>query len=72
MALIVLVSVAVPARAESAALLLQKAAYQEETVGDVDAAIEIYEQIISAAEAARRSYLSVSQSSVNAAKVIFP
>jgi len=50
---ILLLSAAAPVRAESAAPSLQKAAYQEETVGDLDAAIEIYEQILSAAEASR-------------------
>lgn len=51
--LILAAAVAAGGRAESALLQLQEASYQEETVGDLDAAIEIYEQIISAAEASR-------------------
>ncbi len=42
------------AAAESASVLLEKGIYYEETVGDLDAAIKIYEQIAADAEANRR------------------
>ncbi len=41
------------ARAESAAVLLEKGVYAEETAGDLDGAIKIYEQIVADAQAAR-------------------
>jgi hypothetical protein len=41
------------ALAEQASVLLEKAVYTEETVGDVDAAIGIYEQVIEAEDATR-------------------
>ena len=43
------------ARAESASVLLEKAIYTEETVGDVDAAIKLYQDIIDTAQADRRA-----------------
>ena len=52
-ALILTCTVAEVGQAEPGGLLLQTAAYQEETVGDLDAAIAIYEEIIKAAEAAQ-------------------
>lgn len=41
------------ARAEAPSVLLEKAVYAEETVGDLDAAIELYGQVIADAEANR-------------------
>ncbi len=49
---LVLASVA-PAWPESASVLLEKAIYTEETVGDLDAAIELYKKTIQEAEANR-------------------
>ena len=39
--------------AESASVLLEKAIYSEETVGDLDAAIQLYQKTIQEAEANR-------------------
>ncbi len=47
--------IAVPVTAESAAELLEKAMYAEQTVGDLVTAIRIYEQIVEDAEANRMS-----------------
>ena len=43
--------IAVPAAAESAAELLEKGIYTEQTVGDLTAAIEIYKRVVENAEA---------------------
>ena len=43
-----------PAGTPSAAVLLEKAIYTEETVGDLDAAIKLYRQIVSDAKANRK------------------
>ncbi len=43
------------ARAATAAELLEKAIYTEETVGDLDQAIELYEEVIAQAATARKS-----------------
>lgn len=51
--LVVVLAPAGSARAESASVLLEKAIYTEETVGDLDAAIELYEKTIEEAEASR-------------------
>ena len=39
--------------AEQASVLLEKAVYTEETVGDMDAAIGIYEQVLESEDATR-------------------
>ncbi len=52
-----LVGLALPALADSSEELLEKAIYTEQTVGDLDAAIEIYSQILEDA-AADRPYLA--------------
>ena len=44
-------------QAESVSMLLEKGIYTEETVGDLDAAIKIYEQIVDEAQASR-SYVA--------------
>ncbi len=46
--------IAVPAAAESAAELLEKGIYTEQTVGDLTAAIEIYKRVVENAETNRR------------------
>lgn len=55
LAIALAVGVSSATRAESASVLLEKAIYTEETVGDVDAAIEIYREIIEADQASRRA-----------------
>ncbi|MGD2174114.1 MAG: ankyrin repeat domain-containing protein [Candidatus Brocadiaceae bacterium] len=52
--LVLTLALAAPVRADSAAVLLEKGIYTEETVGDLESAIEIYEQIIQDAQAERR------------------
>ena len=44
--LIAALAVTATAQAESVGVLLQKGVYQEETVGDLDAAMKIYQQIV--------------------------
>lgn len=51
--LLVAALVAAPAPAQPAADLLEKAIYTEETVGDLDAAIGLYQQIVDDADATR-------------------
>lgn len=46
--------------AEPVSILLQKGIYEEETVGDLDSAIEIYKRIVSETEA-NRSYVAQAQ-----------
>ncbi len=55
-----LLGICCTAYAESASVLLEKGIYTEETVGDLDAAIEIYEQIVADAEA-NRAYVAQAQ-----------
>lgn len=52
-AILALFSLAHPVSAQSAAELLQKGIYTQETVGDIDAAIRIYQQVIALGSDAR-------------------
>ncbi len=52
-AVLLVVGISLVARAEAPSVLLEKAVYAEETVGDLDAAIELYGQVIADAEANR-------------------
>ncbi len=51
---VLVVGICAGAYAEDPAILLEKGLYLEETKGDLDAAVEVYEQIVKAAEAGRR------------------
>lgn len=53
LALVALVAVGASSGAQSAGELLEKGIYTEETVGDLDAAIAIYERVVKTAEAER-------------------
>ncbi len=53
LAVVLTLGIALPAAAESAAELLERGLYTEETVGDLDAAIEIYSRVVENAEANR-------------------
>ena len=55
--LIAVLAVAATARAQSVGVLLQKGVYQEETAGDLDAAIKTYERIV-ADEKANRPHVA--------------
>ena len=46
LATVIVVGLAVPVAADSAAELLEKGIYTEQTVGDLTAAIEIYKQLV--------------------------
>lgn len=50
---VVVLALSAPSWAQSLSGLLQKGIYTEETVGDLDAAIKIYEQVVAEAEANR-------------------
>src|SRR5439155_7333169 len=50
-AVVVVLALCTPAPAQSVSALLQKGVYSEETVGDLDAAIKIYAQIVAEADA---------------------
>jgi lipopolysaccharide biosynthesis regulator YciM len=50
---VVVLALSAPAECQTVSGLLQKGIYTEETVGDLDAAIKIYEQVVAEAEANR-------------------
>ncbi len=52
-AVVVALALCTPAWAQGVSVLLQKGIYTEETVGDLDAAIKIYQQIVAEAKANR-------------------
>ncbi|QEG36496.1 DUF3108 domain-containing protein [Bythopirellula goksoeyrii] len=54
MASVALVTVAAPANAATASELLEKAIYTEETVGDLDQAIKVYEQVVAEGKAVEK------------------
>src|ERR1700754_3119494 len=53
-AMLLALAVAGPCAAQTTAALLQKGIYTQETVGDLDGAIQIYRQVIAAPSSSRR------------------
>src|SRR5687767_2953507 len=49
----VVLALSTPAWAQSVSVLLQKGIFAEETVGDLDAAIKVYAQIVAEADASQ-------------------
>ena len=60
LAVLIVLAAAVATGAQSRSVLLQKGIYAEETLGDLDAAVKIYEDIVAEAEA-NRSHVAQAQ-----------